>query len=343
MEGPFPVPQVAFSQPASSADGLVRLVGIARMAAESSVLIEKRRVEYRNLATRKWLNRCQSDRVPFDWTINPYRGCEFACKYCYARYTHDFLERHDPVAFETEIYAKEWNAASFQEELRSVKPGQIIALGTATDPYQPAERRFLSTQNLLEAMATLRGVSIFLTTKSSLVSRDAALLVALAEHNRVHVTVTVTTINRNLARLTEPLAPSPEMRLKAVAKLAEAGVSVGVMASPILPLITDSEANLLAVAKAAKAAGAKQFGAHVVFLQPTAQRVFYPFLAEHFPEHLARYRRTFRDDAYLHGAYPEKMRALVEDIRCQVGLLARDIDTQPPPVVTPEPAQMLLF
>jgi len=337
------VPQVAFSYPQAnpSADP-VRLVGIARMAAESSVLLEKRRVEYRNLATRKWLNRCQSDRVPFDWTINPYRGCEFACKYCYARYTHDFLERHDPAAFETEIYAKEWNAADFQGELKSVKPGQIIAIGTATDPYQPAERRFLSTQNLLEGLSTLRGASVFLTTKSSLVGRDAALFRALAQHNRVHVTVTITTTNRSLARLTEPLAPSPEMRLKAVAKLAEAGVSVGVMASPILPLITDSEANLLAVAQAAKAAGATQFGAYVLFLQPTAQRVFYPFLAEHFPEHLARYQRSFRDGAFLNGSYPERMRALVRDIRSQVGLVARDIDTFPAPIAPPD-AQMRLF
>jgi len=333
--------QVAYARAASQPDGLVRLVGIARMAAESSVLVEKRRVEYRNLATRKWLNRCQSERVPFDWTINPYRGCEFGCKYCYARYTHDFLERHDPAAFETEIYAKEWNAAEFCEELRSVKPGQIVAIGTATDPYQPAERRFLSTQNVLEAMAGLRDVSICLTTKSGLVSRDASLFLALAQHNRVHVTVTITTVNRSLARLTEPFAPSPEMRLKAVAQLAEAGVSVGVMASPILPLITDSEENLLAVAKAAKNAGAKQFGAYVVFLQPAAQRVFYPFLAEHFPGHLGRYRRSFRDGAYLSGSYPEKMRTLVRDIRQHVGMVSRDLDAAPPP--SPPSAQMLLF
>ncbi len=319
----------------------VRLIGIARMAAESSVLVEKRRVEYRNLATRKWLNRCQSERVPFDWTINPYRGCEFGCKYCYARYTHDFLERHDAQAFETEIYAKDFNAEDFREELKSVKPGQIIAIGTATDPYQPAERRFLSTQNLLEAMAGLRGVSICLTTKSSLVSRDALLFLALAKHNHVHVTVTVTTMNRQLARLTEPYAPSPEMRMTAVAKLAEAGVSVGVMASPILPLISDSEENLLAVAKAAKAAGAKQFGAYVVFLQPTAQRVFFPFLAEQFPQHLARYKRSFRDEAHLTGSYPEKMRGLIHDIRQQVGLLSRDLETALPPSQPSE--QMLLF
>ena len=326
--------QVGFSHLASPPDGPVRLVGIARMAAESSVLLEKRRVEYRNLAARKWLNRCQSERVPFDWTINPYRGCEFGCKYCYARYTHDFLERHDPQAFETEIYAKEWNAADFQGELRSVKAGQIIAIGTATDPYQPAERRFLSTRNLLEAMSTLRGVSILLTTKSSLVSRDAALFQALAKYNRVHITVTITTTNRSLARLTEPFAPSPDMRLKAVGKLAAAGVSVAVMASPILPLITDSEA--------AKAAGAKQFGAHVVFLQPAAQRVFYPFLAERFPEYLARYQRSFRDGAYLNGSYPDKMRTLVRDIRHQVGLVGRDQDKESPPPMPPA-AQMLLF
>lgn len=336
------MPQLAIS-PASGRPGdLVRLVGIARMAAESSVLVEKRRVEYRNLATRKWLNRCQSERVPFDWTINPYRGCEFACKYCYARYTHDFLERHDPAAFETEIYAKDWNAVDFQEELKSVKAGQIIAIGTATDPYQPAERRFLSTQNVLEGLASVRGVSICLTTKSSLVSRDAALFLALAKHNHVHVTITVTTTNRSLARLTEPFAPSPEMRLKAVAKLAASGVSVGVMASPILPLITDSEQNLLAVAQAAKNAGAKQFGAYVLFLQPAAQRVFFPFLAERFPEHLARYQRSFRDGAYLSGVYPEKMRKMVQDIRQQVGLLSRDVEVPPPPS-DPPAAQMLLF
>jgi DNA repair photolyase len=132
------------------------------------------------------------------------------------------------------------------------------------------------------------------------------------------------------------------MRLKAVAKLAEAGVWVGVMASPILPLITDSEDNLLAVARAAKAAGANYFGAQVVFLQPSAQRVFFPFLAEHHPQHLARYQRSFRDDAYLSGPYPEKMRALVQDIRQQVGLVSRHYEKLPPPPAPPA-EQMLLF
>jgi DNA repair photolyase len=323
---------------------LVRLVGIARLAAESSLLVEKRRVEYRNLATRKWLNRCQSDRVPFHWTINPYRGCEFGCKYCYARFTHDFLERRDPIAFETEIYAKDWNGAEFREELKLVKPDQIIGLGTATDPYQPAERKFGLTRQVLEALLPLEGASLFLTTKSNLVSRDIDLFLQLAKRNRMRVTVTVTTMDRKLARLTEPYAPSPELRMKAVATLAAAGVSVGVAASPILPLITDSKANLMAVAEAAKRAGTSQFWANVVFLQPSAQKVFFPFLADEFPEYLGRYQKSFRNGAYLEGKYPERLKGLVEDIRRQVGFEAPE-SFERAPVAPPElpNAQMFLF
>ncbi len=197
------------------------------MAAEGSVLAEKQRVEYRTLPTRKWLNRCHSARVPFHWSINPYRGCEYGCKYCYARFTHEFLERRDAAAFETEIYAKDWDPLAFREELKSVKPGQIIGIGTATDPYQPAERKFHLTRQALEAMMLLRGVSIFITTKSNLVSRDAELLKRLSQFNEVGVTVTVTTMNRELARLTEPYAPRPDLRIQAVADLTAAGVYAG--------------------------------------------------------------------------------------------------------------------
>jgi DNA repair photolyase len=190
-------------------------------------------------------------------------------------------------------------------------------------------------------MANLRGASIFVTTKSNLVSRDALLFQSLAQHNEVRITVTVTTLNRELARLTEPYAPRPDLRLKAVAELAEAGVPVGVIASPVLPLITDSEENLLGIAKAAKAAGASQFGAHVLFLQPSAQRVFFPFLAEEFPEHLRRYEKNFRAGAYLKGAYPERIRELVDRIRRQTGIPARDLQRAPLPAAAAP--QLLLF
>lgn len=320
---------------------LVKLVGIARLAAEGTLLTEKRRVEYRTLPTRKWLNRCHSRRVPFDWSINPYRGCEYGCKYCYARFTHEFLERRDPQSFEREIYAKDWDAAAFHQELKAVKPGHIIGIGTATDPYQPAERKFLLTRQVLEAISDIEGASFFITTKSNLVSRDADLLSAIGERNEVRVTLTITTMNRELARLTEPFAPRPDLRMKAVAELAAAGISVGVIANPVLPLITDSEENLESVARAAKEAGADQFGANVLFLQPAAQRVFFPFLAEHFPEHLKRYRASFAQGAYLKGPYPDRIRSLVNDIRQRVGIRQRDMDRTALP--KPPGAQLLLF
>lgn len=320
---------------------LVRLVGIARLAAESAVLAEKRRIEYRTLPTRKWLNRCDSKRVPFHWSVNPYRGCEYGCKYCYARYTHEFMERRDTDAFETEIYAKDWDAAAFREELRSVKPGQIIGIGTATDPYQPAERKFLRTRQVLEALLLLRGVSIFITSKSNLIPRDVDLLQQLAKSNQVGVTLTVTTMDRDLARLTEPFAPRPDLRMKAVAELTAAGISVGVIANPVLPLITDSEENLEGVARAAKAAGAHQWGANVLFLKPCAQRVFFPFLADKFPDYLGRYQASFASSAYLRGKYPGRIRNLVARIRERVGIPARDLEPLLP--APPPDAQMVLF
>jgi DNA repair photolyase len=308
---------------------VVPLTGIARLAAEGTVLAEKRRVEYRTLPTRKWLNRCESNRVPFDWSLNPYRGCEFGCKYCYARFTHEFMERRALDAFETEIYAKNWDSRAFRKELLGVRPGQIIGIGTATDPYQPAERTYGLTRLALDEMRYLRGVSIFITTKSNLVDRDIDVLKTLSERNQVHVTLTITTMDRKLARLTEPYAPRPDLRMNAVAKLSSAGVSVGVIANPVLPLISDSEENLESVAKAAKEAGANQFGAHVLFLMPCAQRVFFPFLANRFPQHLKRYEVSFAEGAYLRGKYPERIRGLVDSICARVGIGSRDLARMP--------------
>jgi len=320
---------------------LVRLVGIARLAAEGNVLDTKRRVQYRTLPTRKWLNRCNSQRVPFHWSLNPYRGCEYGCKYCYARFTHEFMERREADSFETEIYAKDWDAAGFRAELRAVKPGHIIGIGTATDPYQPAERKFARTREALEALQAVAGTSIFITTKSNLVPRDIDLLTRLARANEVGVTITVTTMDRELARLIEPFAPRPDLRMEAAAELARAGVPVGVIANPVLPLITDSEENLECVARAAKAAGAWQFGANVVFLMPSVQRVFFPFLAERFPQHLSRYEANFREGAYLRGSYPGRIRELADTIRKRVGICGRDMEQISPPPI-PQ-AQMILF
>ncbi len=323
---------------------LVKLSGIARLAAEGSTLATKRRVEYRTLPTRNWLNRCHSRRVPFHWSINPYRGCEYGCRYCYARYTHEFLELHDAEAFETEIFAKDWDESGFRQELKAVKRGHIIGIGTATDPYQPAERAFGRTRRALDALIDRSGLSIFVTTKSDLVSRDIDLLQRLSMGNDVRVTLTVTTMDAELARLTEPFAPRPDRRMRAVRQLAEAGISVGVIASPVLPLITDGRQSLEAVAVAAKEAGATYFGAGVLFLKPSSARVFLPFLAEQFPQHLARYRKSYESGAYLRGAYPERIACTVQSLRQELGMEARDLAVEELPSLAPSAAgQLRLF
>ena len=195
------------------------LIGIARMAQDAKALEAKARVEYRELAARSLLNRCSGTRMPFDWTINPYRGCEFGCKYCYARYTHEFMELREPQDFERRIFAKEFNAAGFGRELRQVKQGEWVAIGTATDPYQPAERRYGLTRKVLEVFARRGGFKLALTTKSDLVSRDAALLAEAGRRNTVRVNVTVTTMDAGLARAMEPMAPRPDLRMGAVKAL----------------------------------------------------------------------------------------------------------------------------
>ncbi len=145
-----------------------KLVGIAKLAAESRPLDAKRRVEYRDLETRRFIGRASGRKMPFDWTINPYRGCEFGCKYCYARYTHEFMELRETEQFEREIYAKQFHPEAFRKELARIPLSEGICLGTATDPYQPAERRFGVTQKILEVFFKERGRTLSITTKSDL-------------------------------------------------------------------------------------------------------------------------------------------------------------------------------
>src|SRR5205085_6237313 len=140
-------------------------------------------------------------------------------KYCYARYTHEFMELRDGVDFERKIFVKEHTANLLRQELRQVKAGEGIAIGTATDPYQPAERRFEVTRSILEELARHSGLSIGIVTKSNMATRDVELLRRIGEHNRISVHVTVTTVNTDLARLLEPRAPRPDLRLEAVRQL----------------------------------------------------------------------------------------------------------------------------
>src|SRR5580704_15234951 len=180
------------------------LVGIARLAASSLRADTKRGTEYFLLPVRSILNRCDSERVPFRWTVNPYRGCEFGCHYCYARYTHEYMEL-DGNDFESKIYVKQDAGPLAGRDLANGKIwGEHIAIGTATDPYQPAEGEYGATRAILEQMAERDGLNVSLTTKSHQVLRDIDLLRRIAQRSTLSVNLSITTLRTRLARLLEP-------------------------------------------------------------------------------------------------------------------------------------------
>jgi DNA repair photolyase len=316
-----------------------KLVGIARLAGQSKVLRAKSEVEYRELTSRGILNRCSNPRMPFRWTINPYRGCEFGCKYCYARYTHEFMGFEDGELFERQIYAKQDAARILRGELRRHREGSI-AIGTSTDPYQPAERRYEVTRSILQVFAGEQGRSLSITTKSDLIVRDIDLLEAVGRRNVLHVNMTVTTADAELARKLEPRAPRPDLRLEAVRQLAARGISVGVFANPIMPLLTDSFENLNAVAKAAEQAGAHYFGGGTLFLMPCAQAQFFPFLEKEFPALARRYRERYSQQPYLRGEYAKAIHERVQQVRANHHLASAPQSYRPEEWI-PEPQQTL--
>ena len=301
-------------------DSKPRLVGIARLAAEGESLRLGHEVEYFTLPVRSLLNRCTVERMPFTWTINPYRGCEFACKYCYARYTHEFMEMRDRVEFEQKIFVKQHAADLLRQELRHVKPGEEIAIGTATDPYQPAEKRFEVTRAILKEFASRKGFEIGIVTKSNLILRDTDLLKQVARNNKLFVNLTITTLNVDLARILEPRAPRPDLRLEAMHKLNEAGVDAGVICAPVLPGITDSPRDLEALVRAVAKAGGKHIFANSLFLKPCSAAIFMPFLEAEFPHLAESYRQRYKDRAFLPASYRKRLSQLMARLRQKCGI-----------------------
>ena len=326
----------------SDVDSRPKLIGIARLAADGESLREGHNVEYFSIGSRSLLSRVVSGRnLPFPWAINPYRGCEFACKYCYARYTHEFMELRDGVDFERKIFVKQSAAALLQSELKKVKRGEQISIGTATDPYQPAERRYELTRSILEELARHSGLEIGIVTKSNLVTRDAEILRRVGEHNRIFVNVTVTTVDTELARKLEPRAPRPDLRLEAVRQLNLAGVDAGVICAPVLPEITDHPRDLEALVQAAHEAGAKYVYANPLFLKPCSAAVFMPFLEEQFPALVERYRARYSARAFLPKGYAERLSHLMAALRRQYGF--QDKYARSSQRAHPEGGQLELF
>lgn len=312
------------------------LAGIARLAAKSPPAETRRtsaeRPQYFLLPVKSILNRCDSQRVPFEWTINPYRGCEFGCHYCYARYTHEYLEL-DGGEFEKKIFVKKdvaallaWDVShkySYQSQASGGEHPDHIAIGTATDPYQPAEKEYGVTRACLEELAKREGLSVSIITKSNQIVRDIDVLKRIAERSALSLNLTITTLRPRLARLLEPRAPRPDLRVAAVKQLSDAGLAVGVSASPLIPGITDREGDLEAVAAAVRTAGAQWFFAGVLFLMPSSAKQFLPFVREKFPRLAKQYEAWYAKNGYAPEEYRRKVAERVARIRKEHGFSTR--------------------
>jgi DNA repair photolyase len=324
------------------------LIGIARLAAAAGHADEGHLIEFKALEVRSILNKSVSKRrLSLAYSINPYRGCEFGCKYCYARYTHEFMAPkasagnddglqggeavtamnfRDPLSFERMIFMKQNAAWLLEQELKKIDPAMEIALGTATDPYQPIERRARITRSLLEVFARKAGYRLGIVTKSRLIERDIDLLAEIGRHNQLVVHVTITTADAKLARLLEPRAPRPDLRFQAVKRLRDAGIVAGVFGSPLLPGITDNQEALDGMARRASAVGASFFAAHPLFLKSCSRPTYLSFVREHFPALQADYAKRFATADFAGKAYREKLAEMVDAACRKHGLRQRSSD-----------------
>ena len=272
------------------------------------------------------------------WSLNPYVGCEFGCSYCYARYTHryvverahdagkltdaefaDYRGAHGWEAFETRIFVKEQVVGALDADLKHVPLGDCIVIGTATDPYQPAERRFRITRAVLQRLTRCEGLSFGIITKSPLIARDCDLLVRLQERNELQVHVSLITHDAALARKLEARSPVPAARLRALRRLVEAGVHAGLIIAPVLPGITDDVVHLDALFAAAKGARARFIHAGALRLYPAIRDRFLPVLGEHFPELVPKYDRAYKGHGYAPRDYAKALSRRIERLRKKHG------------------------
>lgn len=309
------------------------------------VLGTQRDIRYFGAEARGVLNGPETTGMGF-WSINPYVGCAFGCAYCYARYTHhhvsqravtelgweseasqSLLELPDWLSFERRIFVKRNAASALRAQLASgsarmarFRSGETLLIGTATDPYQPAERRYRVTRDVLEVLAEHRGLRVVITTKSPLVVRDIDVLARLSVHSRLTVHVSLICMDRELARRIEPRAPTPEARVRAMRRLSEAGIDVGVNVMPILPGISDRPDMLRALLQSVAAAGVSHVHACALRLQPAARKRYLPFIVAEFPALEARYRTAFAEEDHMSERYTTGLVRFMERASRDVGL-----------------------
>jgi DNA repair photolyase len=261
---------------------------------DDELLVDGRKVPTQFLtdATRSIITENNSPDVPFRWSINAYRGCEHGCAYCYARPTHEVFGLSAGLDFETKILVKHDAPVLLREEL--AKPswrGEVITLSGVTDCYQPAERQFRLTRGILEVMSEANQPA-GLITKNALVTRDLDLLASMAQRRLVHVFLSITTLDAELARTMEPRTSPPAKKLAAIKALTDAGVPVGVMVAPVIPGLTDHE--MAGILEAAREAGVRSAGYVLLRLPLTVVPVFQAWLAENYPDKQERVESLIR-------------------------------------------------
>jgi DNA repair photolyase len=292
----------------------------ARNKRNGLVPLEENGVVFEPIVAKTILTRNPNPDLRHHWSINPYRGCQFGCTYCFARYTANFIEINDPLEFERRIFYKA-NAPELVRRLRdSDFYGKPVLLGAGTDPWQPAEGRYKVTRGILEGLLRYPSLDLFCLTKSSLIRRDADLLGRLVKEGRpVGVGFSITTLDVELAKKMEPFAALPQERLKAMRILADVGVNVGLMAMPVVPGLTDSEESLDALLRAAREHGARFARANVLHLRSAPKLRFMPWLEKEFP-HLARqYHSVYDYSAYHQETYREDIRDRFEGLKAKYG------------------------
>ncbi len=280
------------------------------------------------------------------WSLNPYVGCEFGCTYCYARYTHRYVvERAHQAgklddeefreyrgaqgweAFERKIFVKEKLLEALERDLGRffrAGGGETIVIGTATDPYQPAERRYRLTRAVLERLERYEGLSIGIITKSPLVVRDTDVLARLAARHDVEVHVSLTTVDPAVIRALEARSPLPSARLRALAALTAAGVPAGLIVAPVLPGITDGAAELDALFRAGRAAGARYVHASPLRLYAATRERFLPVLAAAYPALEARYRAAYERQSSAPRAYARALQRRIQRLQRKYGFGVND-------------------
>ena len=319
-------------------EGAPQLDLLPRVPASPLPILDQRArgTRFIELSVKSVLNTPASTHMGF-WSINPYVGCEFGCMYCYARDTHRWVverlgaEQTAPLpgrpaarppeeAFEKEILVKSDVAAVLARTLHPARlAGQPLVIGTATDPYQPAERRFRLTRGILEVLRSYQGLSIEIITKSPLVTRDLDVLLALSEQNEVNVNISLATADPRLARRLELRSPVPAARLRALRRLTAGGVYAGLIIAPIIPGITDDWAGLARLFEAAKEAGARYVIGSALRLGPAARRRFLPFLEREFPQLYQRYRRHYATSDLSSQSYQEALTRRLDALRQAFG------------------------